>query len=96
MSEVKMIADVKHLGYGYSGTGSLVVEPGDKFTTNEGMAERLIEKGLAHLAGKASENAPAKSLPPVPGHEPVKVDGRTKAGREAAAKAAKAPKNGRR
>lgn len=85
MSEgnVTLTALVAHVGYAYAGSAStLAVAKGDSFSTTPERAQRLIAKGIAALGGGdngAQEPTVEDDEQPVP----VKLDGRTKAGKAA-------------
>lgn len=89
-SDVTMVALKDHPGYGYSGTASLlIVRAGDTFTCTPARAERVIAKGLGAKVVAVS----VEIVPPVASgdeeadvQEPVKLDGRTKAGKAAKGK----------
>lgn len=87
MSEenVVLIADKRHEAFNCDGKAYQIIEAGQTFSTSEGRASNLIQRGFAHLAiVDASSEADEQPEPkPIPVVEPVvaKVDGRTKAGR---------------
>ena len=89
-SDVTMVALKDHPGYGYSGSASLlIVRAGDTFTCTPARAERVIAKGLgAKVVAVSVEIAPPVASGDEEGdvREPVKVDGRTKAGKAAKGK----------
>ena len=81
---VTLVALQTHIGYGYfGGASTLLVNEGDTFTTTTARAARLLAKGIAKLdvSALATEPPLAAEGDDRDVSEPVKIDGRTKAGK---------------
>lgn len=87
---VAMVAVVDHPGYNYDGIAYQVVSAGQKFNVTPARAARLLAKGIAKLDVSASDELFAATtspvVPPPEEPEPVKVDKRTRAYKEAHSK----------
>ena len=91
---VELVALKAGPGYNCNGQSLIYLKPGEKFTTDRARALRMVDVGMAEIVGsaplEASEDFEDQANAQTDEVIPAKVDGRSKAGRDAKAAAIKA------